>query len=312
MTVLGTGSPSLGERRPLFPRKRINQPMRTRYQSHTRWIRAFALLLIAAAAGVTFAPLHAQHSDILLNYEDGVFRTDRLLYQQDIRENALSDDGTIWATDNPGFAGSGFKFRDEFHFDITGPLRRWADGRWSSEQVDEERIRYFQPSPFGEPVNLATIGKSTDFAEGFLIQRASTLGRIHQHFTFELSTHDGGRPADGAYAFEMVARSPTYGVTPEFTLVFKNGLSQQELAVALLHLSKIRLAAGEQDTLTLVWESVEGVTYQWQSRAGFNEESWSDHGAPVTGTGEIMEMVVSHDGTSAATFFRLRQSLAEN
>ena len=265
------------------------------------------LTVLIAWCVASSATLLAQHSDIELSFEDGVLRSDRLLYWQNIRENALSDD--IWASDNPGFAGSGFKFRDEFFFDIAGPLRSWTEGRWSSDQVSGERIRYFQPTPFGDPVNAVTVEAETESAEGFLIQRANTLGRIHQHYTFELSADDGEPPADGAYAFDMTVRSPGYGVSTRFTLVFNNGLSGDELLNALTHLLKVRIASTDESRFKLKWESIDGVVYQPQSRV-FDQTTWSDVGEPFVGTGDVIEIDFPIEGATRMMLYRIRQTLS--
>ncbi|MFM7216316.1 MAG: hypothetical protein ACKO3H_15705 [Verrucomicrobiota bacterium] len=98
--------------------------------------------LIALVFLVRTMPLWAAHSDIIVSHSNGRLQVDATLHTGDVRENDASGNGTVWATDNPGFAGSRFVFNDELLFDITGPLRRWADGRWSTNSVGPEVMQF--------------------------------------------------------------------------------------------------------------------------------------------------------------------------
>ncbi len=147
-------------------------------------------ILLLGVAG----PAQAQHSDIVLSRSSGVLRVDSTLHTGDVRENDANGDGTVWATDNPGFAGSGFVFQDEFLFDITGPLKRWDGTNYSTANVGPQFMEFVEPGPFGDPLHSVTI----------------TRGSLHTHFVSSRCAAGGvvplsRWPASGANSAQRLA-----------------------------------------------------------------------------------------------------------
>jgi hypothetical protein len=95
--------------------------------------RALRIALLALAM---IPSAQAAHSDIILSRSNGVLRVDATVHTSDVRDNEAAGNGTVWATDNPGFAGSRFAFQDHFWFDITGPLRPWDGTNWRSANLE--------------------------------------------------------------------------------------------------------------------------------------------------------------------------------
>ena len=106
------------------------------------------LILLCSAS-----PLRAVHSDIILSRVNGALQVDNEVHEGDVRENDAAGNGTVWATDNPGFAGSGFHFNDEILFDITGPLKRWDGTNWTSANIGGEFMNFVEPGPFGDAIH---------------------------------------------------------------------------------------------------------------------------------------------------------------
>ena len=157
-------------------------------------LRHFPLLLAACVSAQAFGA----HSDIIISRSNGVLRVDATVHTSDVRENDAAGNGTVWATDNPGFAGSGFVFQDEFLFDITGPLRRWDGTNWSTANVGPEFMEFVEPGPFGDPIHSVTITRATTFATGYQITEARDARHDSHSFHFH-PAHDewrrAGRPA---------------------------------------------------------------------------------------------------------------------
>ncbi len=237
-----------------------------------------------------------------------MLRVDATIYSGDVRENDPSGNGTAWASDNPGFAGSRFVFNDELFFDVTGPLRRWHAGRWSTENVGPEIMRFVEPGPFGEPLNSVTITRSTSLAAGYRIAQVGTRGTIHTHYVFVLLTTNSAAPAVGAYSLPLTIRSPQYAPAPPVHLVFNNGLAEQDFAAAIdafraAQELRVNLALKNSENLVLSWFTTEGRTHQAQS-APSPSGPWSDWGEPLLGNGGEHQLPVVLEPESR--FFRLQ------
>jgi hypothetical protein len=255
-------------------------------------IPLLAMFVIAAAPS---AP--AAHSDIILSRSNGVLQVDATVHTSDLRENDAAGNGTVWATDNPGFSGSGFRFNDEFWFDITGPLKRWDGTNWSTANVGPEFMEFIEPGPFGDPLNSVTITRATAFAPGYLISQAGTRGGIHTHFVFILRATNGVAPAVGAYSFPLTLRSPQYASAPPVHLVFNNGLEETQFQAGVEQFRaaqelRLSLARGANGALALSLFTVEGRTNQLLS-APTPSGPWGNEGAPFIGSGGRHEIILS-------------------
>jgi hypothetical protein len=264
-------------------------------------LAALACLLLAG-------PLQAAHSDIIISRSNGVLRVDSTIHTGDVRENDAAGNGTVWATDNPGFAGSGFAFQDQFWFDITGPLKRWDGTRWSSANVGPEFMEFVEPGPFGDPIHSVAITRATTFAPGYQVTEAGTRGTIHTHFIFILRATNGVAPAVGAYSFPLTLRSPQYASAPPVHLVFNNGLTETNFITAVDQFRaaeerRLTLARGTNGTLALSLFTIAGRTNQLLS-ATTPSGPWTVAGAPFTGTGGRHELALSVD--EPRRFFQLR------
>lgn len=249
------------------------------------------------------------HSDIIVSQTNGALRVDAAIHTGDVRENDALGNGTVWASDNPGFAGARFVFNDELFFDVTGPLRRWADGRWSTNSVGPEVMQFIEPGPFGDPLNSVTITSATTLAPGYRIAQVGTRGTLHTHFVFILRTTHSVAPAVGAYSFPLTIRSPQYTSAPPVHLVFNNGLSEGEFASAVeafraAHAIQLGLSFIDAKTVVLSWFTTEGQTYHVQA-APTSLGPWTDWSEPVAGHGDEhrLPMVLGSENR----FFRLRQ-----
>lgn len=270
-------------------------------QSPRFWIALliFASMLAPSAWGA--------HSDIIVSHTEGVLQVDSAIHTGNVRENDAAGNGTLWATDNPGFAGSGFRFNDEFLFDITGPLKRWDGTNWSTANVGPEVMEFVEPGPFGDALHSVTITSTTTFAPGYLIAQTGTRGTLHTHFVFILRTTNGVAPAVGAYSFPLTLRSPQYTSAGPVQLVFNNGLDEsifssaveQFTAAQMMHLS---LERGTGGALVLSLFTVEGVTNQLLS-ASTPTGPWTLEGAPFPGTGGRHELTLVP--TTTHHFFRV-------
>ncbi|MCW5559745.1 MAG: hypothetical protein KIT22_18165, partial [Verrucomicrobiae bacterium] len=239
------------------------------------------------------------HSDIFLVPVNGALTVGQTIHVGTFRESDIRGDGTVWATDNPGFAGNSFQFQDELLFDITGPLRRWSGTNWSKINVGAEQVDYVEPSPFGDPIHSVNVTSATEFAEGYRISRANTRGTIHTHFTFILRTTNGAAPAVGAYSFPLTVRSPQYAAAPPVQLIFNNGLSEAEFALAeetfrAAHAMRLTLNLTTNGALALRLFTIEGRTYQVRS-APTPAGPWTDWGEMFPGTGGRHEVILNGD-----------------
>ncbi|MGE3310057.1 MAG: hypothetical protein AB7O66_08815 [Limisphaerales bacterium] len=222
---------------------------------------------------------------------------DAVIHTGNVRENDASGNGTVWATDNPGFAGSRFAFDDELLFDITGPLRRWADGRWSTNNVGPEFMQFIEPGPFGDSLNSVTITRGTTFASGYRIAQIGTRGTLHTHFVFLMRATDGVAPAVGAYSFPLTLRSPQYASSPPVHLVFNNGLEEAEFAAAVEQFRaaqelRLFLTRDSGGALVLSLFGVEGRTNHLVS-APTTSGPWTAVGDPFVGTGDRRDFPLS-------------------
>jgi hypothetical protein len=239
---------------------------------------------------------------------NGALRVASTVHTGDIRENDVLGDGTVYASDNPGFAGSGFVFEDELLFDITGPLRRWNGTNWSTANISGEEMQFVEPGPFGEPLNSVVIGKETRFQTGYLIARIGTRGNLHTHFVFILRRSPGTRPDVGAYTFPLTLRSPRYAPAPPVHLVFNNGLTTADFEIAVDRFrsaqeARMAVAGSPDGTVSLIWNTVEGRTTQIESAPTPNGP-WTAQGEPVGGDGGMKRLTVATVETNR--FFRLR------
>jgi len=251
--------------------------------------------------------LEAAHSDIIVSHSNGMLQVDATLHTGNVRENDAGGTGTVWATDNPGFAGSGFRFNDELFFDITGPLKRWNGTNWSSANIGAEEMEFVEPGPFGNHLNAVAIRNDASFASGYRIAQVGTRGNLHTHFVFILRATNGLAPAEGAYSFPLTLRSPQYEPAPPVDLVFNNGLSEADFAVAVDHFCaaqelRLTLTRETNEALVLSLFTVEGQTHQLLS-APSPTGPWIPDGAPFVGTGGRHEVTPSVDATNQ--FFRV-------
>jgi hypothetical protein len=263
---------------------------------------------LIAAMGFFLAPsTRAAHSDIILSRTNGVLQVDNTIHTGNVRENDAAGNGTVWATDNPGFAGSGFRFNDEFLFDITGPLKRWDGTNWSTANIGPEFMEFVEPGPFGDALNSVTITRATTFATGYLIAQTGTRGTLHTHFVFILRATNGVAPAVGAYSFPLTIRSPHYTSAPPVHLVFNNGLDESNFSSAVEQFTaaqEMRLSLGRRPSGALVLSlfTVEGRTNQLLS-APTPAGPWTNDGAPFPGTGGRQEFTFAPTATNR--FFRI-------
>jgi len=239
---------------------------------------------------------------------DGTLRVDSTVHTGDIRENDVLGDGTVYASDNPGFAGSGFVFEDELLFDITGPLRRWNGTNWSTANISGEEMEFVEPGPFGNPLNSVVIGRETRFQSGYRIARIGTRGSLHTHFVFILRRTPAAQPAVGAYTFPLTLRSPRYAPAPPVHLVFNNGLTPAEFELAVdrfrsAHEARMAVAGSPDGAVSLSWNTVEGRTTQIESAPTPNGP-WTAQGEPVHGDGGMKRLTVSTVETNR--LFRLK------
>lgn len=272
--------------------------------SPARWQSVWWLLLAACLT----SPALGAHSDIIISHTNGALRVDAPVHTGNLRENDAAGNGTVWATDNPGFAGSGFRFNDEIGFDVTGPLKRWDGTNWSAAQVGPEFMEFVEPGPFGDPLNSVTITRTTTFTPGYLIAQAGTRGIIHTHFIFILRATNGVAPAVGAYSFPLTIRSPQYTAAPPVHLVFNNGLTESNFITAVDQFRaaeerRLTLARGTNGTLALSLFTIAGRTNQLLS-ATSPSGPWTVAGAPFMGTGGRHELALSVD--EPRRFFQLR------
>ncbi len=271
---------------------------------HPMLIHSLAALACLLLAG----PLQAAHSDIIISRSNGVLRVDSTIHTGNVRENDAAGNGSVWATDNPGFAGSGFRFNDEFWFDVTGPLKRWDGTNWATLNVGPEFMEFIEPGPFGDALNSVSITRATAFAPGYLISQAGTRGSIHTHFVFLLRATNGVAPAVGAYSFPLTLRSPQYGSAPPVHLVFNNGLEEAHFNTAVEHFRaaqemRLSLERGSNGTVSLSLFTIEGQTNQLLS-APTPGGAWNEHGPAFVGSGGHHKQSMLTEGTN--TFFRLR------
>lgn len=248
----------------------------------------------------------AAHSDIILSRSNGGLLVDYTIHTGDLRENDVAGDGTVWATDNPGFAGSGFKFQDSIEFDITGPLQLWNGDTWASTNVTAEVMEFIEPGPFG-PANLVTIRRDQAFVPGYRIAETGTRGSIHTHYVFVLRATNGLPPALGAYSFPLTLRSPQYASAPPVHLVFNNGLSPTAFAAAVDQFraaQEMRLTLHPRDDVSLALShfTIEGRTNRLLSAVSLSGP-WIQEEEPFVGHGGLHEAVITRDST--AKFFRV-------
>jgi len=247
------------------------------------------------------------HSDIFLTPIGGALTVDQTLHAGNFHESDVRGDGSVWATDNPGFAGNGFQFQDELLFDVTGPLLRWNGTNWSSANVGTEQVDFVEPSPFGEPLHAVTVARGTTFAAGYRISRANTRGTIHTHYTFILRATNGLAPAVGAYSFPLTIRSPQYVSAPLVQLVFNNGLSDAAFATAAAglraaHEMRLTVANPAAGQISLSLPTLDGRGHQLESAPTLSGP-WRGEGASFTGTGGRHELILNLDATNR--FFRV-------
>jgi len=266
------------------------------------------VMLLLLAGSLPALPACAGHSDVIISRSNGVLRVDQTIHTGDVRENGAAGNATVWAMDNPGFAGSGFRFQDEFLFDITGPLRRWDGTNWSTANVDPEFTEFVKPGPFGDPLHSVTITRATTFAAGYQISQAGTRGSLHTHFVSILRATNGVAPAVGAYSFPLTIRSPQYTSAPPVHLVFNNGLSETNFEVAVEQFTaalrpRLAVTPGASNTVAPSFPMREDVSYQVEA-APVVSGPWSNAGQAVSGNGGVRGMTVSND--AAAQFFRIR------
>lgn len=271
-------------------------------------LRRFLPALAAALFLVLTGTLRAEHSDIIVARSNGVLRVDSTIHESDVRENDVYGNGTVWATDNPGFAGSGFVFDDELLFDITGPLKRWNGTNWSTANVLAEEMEFVEPGPFGESINSVTIRKNTSFASGYRITQIGTRGTLHTHFVFILRATNGVAPTVGAYTFPLTLRSPQYASAPPVHLVFNNGLAEADFTAAVDRFQaaqqmRLTLAPPALGTVSLSWSTTEGKTNHLES-APTPSGPWTTLGEPVVGDGGLRQTNLVHGVDNR--FFRLR------
>ncbi len=250
------------------------------------------------------------HSDIFITPTHGTLSVDQTIHVGNLRESDVHGDGTVWATDNPGFAGNSFQFQDEILFDVTGPLRRWDGTNWAVANIGAEQMDFVEPSPFGDPLNSVTVARTTTFAAGYSISKANTRGTIHTHYTFILRTTNGLAPAIGAYSFPLTVRSPQYSSATPVQLVFNNGLSDAAFAIAaeayrVAHEMPLSLARRASHSLVLSWPTLDAQRYQLQT-AEAPDGPWQSLGEPFSGDGQRREVVIQLDFPSA--LFRLERS----
>ena len=284
-----------------------------RVSSDTLARAATAVEQIIGAPSTPFDPGGGQtvvpvHSDIFLTQTNGALRVEQTLHLGNLRESDVRGDGTVWATDNPGFAGNSFTFQDELLFDITGPLLCWNGSNWAKINVGAEQIDFVEPSPFGEPLHSVTVTPTTTFAEGYGISKANTRGTIHTHYTFILRSTNGHPPAVGAYSFPLTVRSPQYASAPPVRLIFNNGLSEAAFTVAteafrVAHEMRLTLAKAGTGKLALSLLTIDGRSYQLES-APTSSGPWSNAGVPFTGDGHSYETIIL-TGTPSV-FYRVR------
>ncbi len=267
-----------------------------------------ALSRAASAVELQIAP-EAAHSDIILTPEDVELRVDQTIHLGNLRESDVRGDGTVWATDNPGFAGNSFKFQDELFFDVTGPLIRWNGTNWSKANVGAEQIDFVEPSPFGEPLHSVIVTPQTTFAEGYRIAKANTRGTIHTHYTFIIRTTNGVSPAVGAYSFPLTIRSPQYRSTPTVELVFNNGLSEAAFTIAAdqfrrAHQMRLAVTQRSSNAIAISLLTREGHRYRFEN-APAPGGPWSNAVEPFVGDGRSYEAIIPTD--SPLGFFRIRR-----
>lgn len=249
----------------------------------------------------------AAHSDVTISLRSGALQIDAPVHAVNVREDDPLGDGTAWATDNPGFAGNGFRFNDEILFDVTGPLKRWNGETWSTANVGPEFMEFVEPGPFGNNLNAVTIRRDTDFASGYRIAQIGTRGTLHTHFVFILRTTNGVAPAVGAYAFPLTLRSPQYASAPPVHLVFNNGLDESGFSGAVEQFAaaqdmRLTLEHGPSDALVLSLFTVEGRTNQLLSAPALSGP-WNNEGVPFPGTGGRQELTLAPTATNC--FFRV-------
>ncbi len=252
--------------------------------------------------------LLATHSDVLVSRADGALQVDAAVHSVNVRENDVLGNGTVYATDNPGFAGNGFRFDDEILFDVTGPLKRWNGTNWSSANIGPEFMEFVEPGPFGNHLNAVTIRKDTVFASGYRIAQIGTRGTLHTHFVFILRTTNGVAPAVGAYTFPLTLRSPQYASAPPVHLVFNNGLDEPGFAGAVEQFTaaqdlRLTWVCNTDGALALSLYTVEGRTNQLQS-ASTPAGPWNDEGSLFPGTGGQRDLPVLP--TASHRFFRVK------
>ncbi|MBL9170964.1 MAG: hypothetical protein JNN07_24745 [Verrucomicrobiales bacterium] len=267
------------------------------------------LMAISLSVGLALdgGMLSAAHSDIVITHTQSGLRVGAVLHTGDLRENDVRGDGTVWATDNPGFAGSGFKFQDSIEFDITGPLQLWNGDTWASTNVFTEVMEFIEPGPFG-PANLVTIRRDQAFVPGYRIAETGTRGSIHTHFVFTLRATNGLPPALGAYSFPLTLRSPQYASAPPVHLVFNNGLSPTAFTAAVDQFRaaqemRLTLEHGTNGILSLSLFTLEGLTNQFVS-APTPGGPWREYGPAFAGNGGRHEQPLIADARNS--FFRVR------
>lgn len=202
--------------------------MATRISSLRRAAVAALVLLCAR-------PCVAQHAgDVLIEVEEGRLSIVSRINRGDAREVDVLNDGSIYRTDDPGYNTAAFgvlRTGDEVAFDLVSPLYHWSGHSWAPAESDAH-LRFYNPS-LPEVDSVVATGAS-GYTEGFLLQRATTLGTIHVHNIFELTTEGGAPPPEGAYAVGKRLTSPQYDDSDEFFVVLNNGLSDDSFEEGLL------------------------------------------------------------------------------
>jgi hypothetical protein len=258
----------------------------SRPTTRPRQIRCLALLTLSLVGAASKADAH---SVVTLSLRSGTLQVDSPVHAVDIREDDPLGNATVWATDNPGFAGNGFSFNDEILFQITGPLKRWDGETWSTTNVGPEFMAFVEPGPFGNHLNVVTIRKDTGFASGYQIAQIGTRGSLHTHFVFILRTTNCVAPAVGTYTFPLNLRSPQYASAPPVPLVFHNGLAESDFYGAVEQLTaaldmRPTLLRNPDGTLALSVFTIQGKTNQLLS-APEPSRPWSNDGALFLGRG---------------------------
>ncbi len=191
-------------------------------------------LLLGVVVGLSTTPCIAQHVDVLLDAVDGRLTIVAPINGANARESDVFGDGSVYRTDDPGYATVGFgtlAAGDEIFFDLLTPLYHWSGDNWALAS-DDTYLRFYDPTL--PEVNSVVATRTSGEAEGFLLQRATVLGSIHVHNIFELGSETDSPVPVGAYAIGKRLTSPQYEDSEEFIIVLNNGLEEATFDESLL------------------------------------------------------------------------------